>query len=70
MEHVFGIYKGIGHSTPPDLNIISSMVITRYQYQPLKRVTFSSTELCGNILNIFWGGIITTKMLYKINRDT
>ena len=43
------------------LNIIASMVISRYQYHPLTKAIFSSTKLCGNILNIYWGGIKITK---------
>ena len=34
------------------------------------KATFSTSEICGNILDIFWGGIITTKSIYKINWET
>ena len=43
------------------LNIIVSMVNTRYQYQRFTKAIFSSPGIYGNILNIFWGGINTTK---------
>ena len=44
------------------LNRISSMMSARYQYQPLIKAIFSSPEIFGNILHIFWGGIKTTKI--------
>ena len=39
------------------------MVIERYPYRTFTKARFSSPEICGNILNIFWGGIKTTKFL-------
>ena len=41
------------------------MVIARYPYRPLTKLLFSSPEIYGNILNIIWGGIKTTKFLFK-----
>ena len=38
------------------------MEIARYQYWTLNKVIFSSLEICGNILKIFWVGINTTKI--------
>ena len=38
------------------------MFIARSQYQPLTKAIFSSPEVCGNILNVFWGGVKTTKI--------
>ena len=52
------------------LNITVSMVIERSQYRPLTKEIFSSPGICGNILNIFWGGINTTNISVKINWDT
>ena len=38
------------------------MVITRSQCQPLEKAIFYRPEVCGNILNVFWGGVKTTKI--------
>ena len=45
---------------------VLEMVIEISPYQPLTKAIFSSLEICGNILNIFWGRIKTTKFMYKI----
>ena len=42
----------------------------RSQYQPLTKAIFSSPEIWGNILNIFWRGLKPPKLLYIINLDT
>ena len=46
------------------------VIITISQYHSFTKDIFSSTEICGNILNIFWGGIKPSNLLYKINWDT
>ena len=35
-----------------------------------EKAVFYTIEMCGNILNIFWGGIRSTKFLYKNNKET
>ena len=50
------------HCHRSKLNGIVSMLIARSQYRPLTKAIFSSPEICGKILNIFWGGINTTKI--------
>ena len=52
------------------LNRTASMVITRSQYQTLKKEIFYSPEICRNVLNIFGVGLNSPKLLYKINRYT
>ena len=49
------------HHHRSKLNGIASMVISISQYQPLTKEIIYSPEICGNILNIFWGGIKTTQ---------
>ena len=58
------------HNLWSKLNIKQSTVITRYTYQPVIKEIYSSPEICGNILNIFWGGIKTTKYIYRIHWET
>ena len=55
------------HNHQSKLNRTALLVITRSPYQPLTKAIFSTFEICGNILNIFWGGIKNTKSLYKIH---
>ena len=65
------VWWTIMHQNQSTLNRTVSMVISRSQYRPLTTAIFSSPKICGNILNIFWGGIKKTpKLLYKINWDT
>ena len=49
------------------LNGTTFMVISISTYRPLTKAILYSPEICGNVLNIFWGGIKPTKFLYNIN---
>ena len=55
----------IPHRHHSKLNIIYSMVIIRSYYHPLKLAIFSSSEICGNIVNT----LKPQKLLHKINLD-
>ena len=55
------------HHRRSKLNRPASMVIGRYQYQPLTKAMFSSPVICGNIFTIFGMGLKPPKFLHKIN---
>ena len=44
------------------INIIASILIARFQYQPLTKAIFYRPEICRNILNMSLGGNKTTKI--------
>ena len=35
-----------------------------------EKLVFSTSRICGHTLNTFWGGVRTTKLLYRINGYT
>ena len=53
------------------LNITALVFIERYPYRILTKLClFFTHEICGNILNILWGGIRTKTCLYTIRWKT
>ena len=56
------LYWGTTYNHRYKLNMMDSMVTAISQYRPLTKVIFSSPEIFGNILNIFWSGIKTPKI--------
>ena len=68
------VYQGIhvmdwNSSPPPELNIISSMVISGYLYQPLTKAIFLVLKSVEMSLTYFWVGFKPPKLLYKLNLD-